>query len=83
MRILLLSDLHAKLKRHNKHLVLCAPHTQPYFTMERAGFLAEVGAENVCAELEAAVQRARQLIPPKRGTTRSPFVTPPPVTPNA
>ena len=47
------------------------------------GFLAEVGAENVCAELEAAVQRARQLIPPKRGTTRSPFVTPPPVTPNA
>lgn len=69
-----LGDLHAKLKRHGKHLLICGPHTQPYFTMEKAGFLDEVGRENVCADLEAAVARARQLLPPKRsGNTRAPF----------
>lgn len=53
--------LHAKLKRHKQHLVLSGPHTQPYFAMEKAGFFDELGRENVCADLESAVARAKQL----------------------
>lgn len=59
-----LETLHAKLQRHGKHLVLSGPHTQPYVLMERAGFLASVGPENVAADLPAAVERARTLLAP-------------------
>ncbi len=62
-----LEDLHAKLRRHGKHLILCGPHTQPYFTMEKAGFLDDVGRENVVADLPAAVERAVELV----GASRS------------
>lgn len=57
-----LEDLHAKLRRHGRHLILCGPHTQPYFTMEKAGFFDELGRENVCADLAAAAERARGLL---------------------
>ncbi len=59
-----LQTLHAKLRHHRKHLVLCGPHTQPYALMERAGFLEAVGAENVVADLPAAAERARALVAP-------------------
>jgi SulP family sulfate permease len=54
--------LHTKLRRHKQHLVLSGPHTQPYFAMEKAGFFDALGRENVCADLETAVARARELI---------------------
>jgi SulP family sulfate permease len=67
-----LEDLHEKLQRHKKHLILCGPHTQPYVVMERAGFLERVGAENIFADLPAAGERAKQLVA-KRAPTRAPF----------
>ena len=54
--------LHAKLRRHNKHLVLSGPHTQPFFMMEKAGFFDVLGRENVTADLGAAVARSRELL---------------------
>ncbi len=57
-----LETLHAKLRHHKKYLILCGPHTQPYVLLERSGFLERVGADNVAADLEAAVARARQLV---------------------
>lgn len=59
--------LHAKLRRHKQHLVLSGPHTQPYFAMEKAGFFDALGRENVCADLESAVTRARELQASRRG----------------
>jgi sulfate permease, SulP family len=59
-----LERLHAKLHRHKKHLILSGPHTQPYFLMDRAGFLERVGADNVAADLTSAVARARELLEP-------------------
>lgn len=53
--------LHAKLRRHGQHLIVSGPHTQPYFAMEKAGFFDTLGRDNVCADLEAAVARAREL----------------------
>ena len=54
-------NLHAKLARHGKHLVLSGPHTQPYFMMEKAGFFDVLGRDNVAADIESAVARAREL----------------------
>ncbi|MDB6126370.1 MAG: sulfate transporter, partial [Verrucomicrobia bacterium] len=57
-----LENLHEKLRRHRRHLVLSGPHTQPYFLMEKAGFLHEVGEENVVADLDAALDRAKAIL---------------------
>lgn len=57
-----LESLHEKLHRHGKHLILCGPHTQPYFVMDQAGFLDAVGRPNVAPDLPAAAARARELV---------------------
>jgi sulfate permease, SulP family len=56
-----LEEIHHRLKRKGKHLVLAGPHTQPAMTMANAGFLEEVGLDNVCENVDAALARARQL----------------------
>jgi SulP family sulfate permease len=70
-----LETLHAKLRRHGKQLVLSGPHTQPYFLMEKAGFLEQVGAANIAADLAAAVTRARVLVAERKAKppSRAPF----------
>ena len=60
-----LEHLHGKLRKHGKHLILCGPHTQPYFLMHQAGFFAQVGTENVVANLDEALARAKELLPKK------------------
>ncbi|MDD2775428.1 MAG: sulfate permease [Gallionella sp.] len=57
-----LDNLHAKLRKRGKYLILCGPHTQPYFLMHRAGFFDKIGNENVKANLDDALQRARVLL---------------------
>ena len=57
-----LDTLHAKLRHHKKHLILSGPHTQPFALMEKSGFLERVGEATVAADLESAVERARQLV---------------------
>lgn len=57
-----IENLHEKLRRHGKHLVLSGPHTQPYFMLEKAGFFDALGRENIGADLETAVARARGLL---------------------
>ncbi len=57
-----LEHLHGKLRKHDKHLILCGPHTQPYFLMHQAGFFDRIGKENVVANLDDALTRAKQLL---------------------
>ena len=57
-----LQTLHEKLRHHKKHLILSGPHTQPYFLMEKAGFLERVGEANITGDLQSAVARARELV---------------------
>lgn len=61
-----LEDLHEKLTTKKKHLILCGPHTQPLFALERAGFIDRVGRENLCGDMDFAIQRARELINQKQ-----------------
>ena len=57
-----LEHLHGKLQKHGKHLILCGPHTQPYFLMHQAGFFSKLGSDNVTANLDSALARAKTLI---------------------
>jgi len=57
-----LEDLSDKLRLRHQHLILSAPHTQPYMMMVKAGFIDQIGEENVCADITAALERARQIL---------------------
>jgi SulP family sulfate permease len=57
-----LEDLYERLRRKGKHLVLSAPHTQPLFVMENAGFLDRIGRDNVCPHIDAALERSRVIL---------------------
>lgn len=57
-----LEDLYERLRRHHKYLILSGPHTQPLLMMDKAGFLDELGRENVCADIDVALSRARQIL---------------------
>lgn len=65
-----LEDLYERLRRHNRHLVLSGPHTQPLFMMDKAGFLDRLGRENVCADIDLALTRSREIIKPPSPTSR-------------
>jgi len=62
-----LEDLYDKLHKRGKHLVLSGPHTQPLLVMDKAGFLDRIGRENVCAHIDAALERAREILAKKKG----------------
>ncbi len=60
-----LEHLYNKLRKHGKHLILCGPHTQPYFLMHQAGFFDRIGLDNVKANLDDAISRAKILLSPE------------------
>jgi SulP family sulfate permease len=60
-----LEDLHERLRAHGKHIILSGPHTQPLFMMDKAGFLDQLGKENVCANIDLSLDRARQILASK------------------
>lgn len=57
-----LEELHEKLIKRGKYLILCGPHTQPYFLMHQAGLFEQIGMENIVANLDDALARARVLL---------------------
>ncbi len=57
-----LEHLHGKLRKNDKHLILSGPHTQPYFLMRQAGFFEKIGKENVVANVDDAIIRAKELL---------------------
>lgn len=60
-----LEKILGKLRHHKKHLILCRPAPQPQRLMEQSGFLATLGRENVVADLDEALARARVLLSAK------------------
>ncbi len=57
-----LEDIYDKLHARGRHLILSGPHTQPLFMMDKAGFLDRLGRENICANLEHALERSREIL---------------------
>jgi SulP family sulfate permease len=60
-----LEDLLAKQRAKHKHLILCGPHTQPFMALHNAGFFDKLGDKNLCADMDSALARARELIETK------------------
>ena len=58
-----LEDLADRLRASNRTLVLCGAREQPAALMRAAEFHHHLGDENICLNIEAALQRATQLAP--------------------
>ena len=57
-----LEDLHERLRAHGKQIILSGPHAQPLFMMDKAGFLDRLGKENICANIDLSLARAREIL---------------------
>jgi SulP family sulfate permease len=57
-----LEDLYERLQHRGKYLLLSGPHAQPLFMMDKAGFLDRLGRENVCADIDMALARSREIL---------------------
>lgn len=55
-----------KCRRHKTTLILCEVQEQPLAAMRKAGFVDEIGAENVLEDIDAALKRAESLVPAKK-----------------
>lgn len=64
-----LEDLWEKLHAHHKQLILCGPHSQPLFALTRSGFFDRIGMENVCGDMDTALERAREILNAKARRT--------------
>lgn len=56
-----LEGLHKALVKKNARLLLCGLPKQPNSILTRTGFMSDIGAENVCVDIEAALLRGREL----------------------
>jgi SulP family sulfate permease len=57
-----LEDLAVQLSHRNTHLIISGIHKQPLFAIQQSGLLDRLGEDNVCGNLEEAVQRASTLL---------------------
>jgi SulP family sulfate permease len=56
-----LEDLAERLHANGKTLILCGAREQPARLMRQAEFHQRVGADNICANVQAALDRARLI----------------------
>ena len=68
-----LEDLFERLERKGKHIILSGPHAQPLLVMDQAGFLDRIGRDNVCANINASLARARELLGLPPEAAKDPF----------
>jgi len=62
-----LENLLHKLHKRHCSLLVCGLNSQPGSLLRRSGFLGQVGVDNVCSDLGAALARARALLPSLMG----------------
>lgn len=57
-----LRELNKTCKRDKMALIFSGVHSQPLMAFEKTGFLQEVGMENMCATIDDALDRAREVL---------------------
>lgn len=57
-----LENLYEKLAQKHRRLVISALQPQPHKALKKAGFLDRLGTENVCPDIDHALQRAQALL---------------------
>lgn len=55
-----LRNIHAVCKRHGAVMILSHVNEQPMSVMEHAGFADEIGRDNFCANIDAALEHAKK-----------------------
>ena len=60
--IQMIEDLLARCKREGTQLLLSGVHAQPVVALTRAGVLRQLGEENALGNIDAALNRARELL---------------------
>jgi len=63
-----LENLRDKLQKRGCTLLVCGLNSQPGSLLYRSGFIDQLGDDNVCADLSAALQRAYILLPNLMGS---------------
>ncbi len=58
-----LEHLHQKLRKRGVRLILSGPHTQPYFLMDKSGFMDQLGQETIATDIDDALAKARVSLP--------------------
>ena len=56
-----LQEIYKKMKKNNVTLILSHVNQQPMSVLQKAGFVEKVGAENICANIDAALERASEI----------------------
>ena len=74
--IQMIEDLISRCKKDNIQLLLSGVHTQPVVALTRAGMMEKIGEKNLLANIDAALNRAREilgitLVEPEEKGTRS------------
>jgi len=60
--IQMIEDLISRCKKDNMQLLLSGVHTQPVVALTRAGMMAKIGEKNMLANIDAALNRAREIL---------------------
>ena len=55
-------DLYAKMEKERQTLILSGIHAQPYIVLDQSEFLEEIGKENICADIDDALERANFIL---------------------
>ena len=63
-----IEELHRKMSHRHGHLLISGAHSQPLMAMHKSDFLENIGEQNLCPDLDAAIERARQLASQKHTT---------------
>lgn len=56
-----LDELYSQLSRQQTHFIISGIHKQPLFAVQGSGLLDRVGEDNICGDLDEALERARIL----------------------
>ncbi|MGN0712540.1 MAG: SulP family inorganic anion transporter [Anaerovoracaceae bacterium] len=57
-----LTDLLKRCRKKNITLILSHVNEQPLHVMEKAGFVKKVGLKNICRNIDAAIERAEEIV---------------------
>ncbi len=56
-----LENVYTRARRNRTQLILSGVHAQPLIVLQRSGFLAKIGEENVFDDIDSALNRAREI----------------------
>jgi SulP family sulfate permease len=69
-----LESVYTRFRRDHTTLILSGVHAQPLIALERSGLLDKIGADNVHANIDDALNRARTLLGLPQEERPAPFV---------